>query len=304
MGIHSADLVHRDIKPANVLVNKDCDVKICDFGLARAGCAPGVTDYVVTRWWRAPEVVLLPSKYTALVDIWSVGCILAELLGRTPIFRGKDYLDQIWKIFEVVGTPSGDDLSFLPPDAPARRFIEKTAYPKKEWSSIFPLASKSAIEALEKMLCVNPQKRADAKSSIMLEYFKVLHQPEDLRVANAAITCEHDRMAPTQHWLRNAMYAEMCHYHKDMAKSRVIQLHASQLAADGTLAVSCCGMSGDELTKITAEPGQDISAIRATLSRQLDEPLEFLQLLTADGRLLNRCDAEEHQEARMVLAAC
>merc|ERR1719329_681071 len=109
--LHSANVVHRDLKPANILVNKSCDLKICDFGLAR-GLSGGddadssLTDYVVTRWYRAPEVVLLASEYTKSIDVWSVGCILCELIGRKPIFTGKDHLDQIKKILQITGTPT------------------------------------------------------------------------------------------------------------------------------------------------------------------------------------------------------
>jgi len=90
--IHSSSVIHRDLKPSNLLLNKSCDLKICDFGLARGmdvgDTNNGYTEYVVTRWYRAPEVILNASHYTKALDIWSVGCIMAELLGRTPLFPG------------------------------------------------------------------------------------------------------------------------------------------------------------------------------------------------------------------------
>lgn len=92
--IHSANVVHRDLKPRNLLVNKNCDLKICDLGLARAiipkeGTKTRVlTDYIVTRWYRAPELLLSYKEYDAAVDIWSVGCIFAELLNRKTFLRG------------------------------------------------------------------------------------------------------------------------------------------------------------------------------------------------------------------------
>jgi len=304
--IHSANLVHRDLKPANVLVNKNCDVKVCDFGLARAGCIPGVTDYVVTRWWRAPEVVLLPSAYNEKVDIWSIGCILAELMGRKPVFQGGDHLDQIKKIFQVIGSPSEADLVWLPPaPSPSRGFLARMpVWPKKPWVMLYPNASDLAVEALETMLSVNPCQRASAKQAMMLKYFKPLYMEGDIRDAEAPIHCEVDSLetAPTKHWLQNAMYAEICQFHPEQGQARVVQLHLSPVADDGTLAISCHGLGGDVLATITAEPGQDISDLRAKLSRQLDEPVEFLQLLRADGQLLNRHDAAEHEDARLVLA--
>lgn len=93
--IHTANVIHRDLKPSNILLNKDCDLKICDLGLARGyeNEEEFKTEYVITRWYRAPEVILNASEYTKAVDIYAVGCIIAELLGRTPLFPGEDYLD-------------------------------------------------------------------------------------------------------------------------------------------------------------------------------------------------------------------
>merc|ERR1719316_1268521 len=153
--LHSANVVHRDLKPSNILANKNCDIKICDFGLARGFGSdeddPTLTDYVVTRWYRAPEVVLLASEYTKSIDVWSVGCILCELIGRKPIFTGKDHLDQIKKIIQVIGTPTEADLDWLPKKSPARPFLAKVqAAQKQPWSTIYPKVSKTAHDALER----------------------------------------------------------------------------------------------------------------------------------------------------------
>merc|ERR1711893_327532 len=89
--IHSCGILHRDLKPRNMLVNSNCDLKICDFGLARANidtlmtAQASLTDYIATRWYRAPEVILSTRQYTATIDVWSVGCILAELIRRKPL---------------------------------------------------------------------------------------------------------------------------------------------------------------------------------------------------------------------------
>lgn len=109
--IHSADVLHRDLKPGNLLVNADCELKICDFGLARGYSSDPtknngfMTEYVATRWYRAPEIILSFQGYTKAIDMWSAGCILAELLGRRTIFKGKDYVDQLNQILRVLGTP-------------------------------------------------------------------------------------------------------------------------------------------------------------------------------------------------------
>ncbi|XP_019085018.1 PREDICTED: mitogen-activated protein kinase 5-like, partial [Camelina sativa] len=94
--IHSANVLHRDLKPSNLLLNSNCDLKITDFGLARTTSETELmTEYVVTRWYRAPELLLNSSEYTYAIDVWSVGCIFAEIMTREPLFPGKDYVHQL-----------------------------------------------------------------------------------------------------------------------------------------------------------------------------------------------------------------
>lgn len=118
--IHSANVVHRDLKPRNLLVNSNCDLKICDFGLARAilpstnNKANILTDYVATRWYRPPELLLCAKEYTTAVDVWSVGCIFAEMLRRKPFLPGADTKSQIELICEHLGTPNVDDIKQIP----------------------------------------------------------------------------------------------------------------------------------------------------------------------------------------------
>jgi hypothetical protein len=105
--VHSAGVVHRDLKPSNILVNENCDLKICDFGLARIQ-DPQMTGYVSTRYYRAPEIMLTWQKYDTEVDIWSAGCIFAEMLEGKPLFPGKDHVNQFSIITELLGTPPDD----------------------------------------------------------------------------------------------------------------------------------------------------------------------------------------------------
>lgn len=100
--MHSANVLHRDLKPSNLLLNANCDLKIGDFGLARTTSETDfMTEYVVTRWYRAPELLLNCSEYTAAIDIWSVGCILGEIMTREPLFPGRDYVHQLRLVTEV-----------------------------------------------------------------------------------------------------------------------------------------------------------------------------------------------------------
>jgi mitogen-activated protein kinase 1/3 len=222
--MHSANVVHRDLKPSNILVNKNCDLKICDFGLARGFGGdeddPSLTDYVVTRWYRAPEVVLLASEYTKSIDVWSVGCILCELIGRKPIFTGKDHLDQIKKILAVIGTPTEADLTWLPARSPARAFIKKVqTCPKQDWKKIYDKksgASENSIEAIDQMLTFDPTKRIDVKQCLNLKYFETLHMEDDEPVADKPVDWAFDKFTPTKRLLQNYVYIQCAAFHPDI----------------------------------------------------------------------------------------
>lgn len=110
--MHSAGVVHRDLKPSNILVNENCDLKICDFGLARIQ-DPQMTGYVSTRYYRAPEIMLTWQKYDVEVDVWSAGCIFAEMLEGKPLFPGKDHVNQFSIITELLGTPPDDVINTI-----------------------------------------------------------------------------------------------------------------------------------------------------------------------------------------------
>lgn len=112
--IHSAGLVHRDLKPSNLLINSDCLIKIADFGLARSmkndeGNDPVVSEYVATRWYRAPEILLGSRCYNQSVDIWSAGCILAELFLGKVLFPGKGTMNQLELLIQLLDKPTGED---------------------------------------------------------------------------------------------------------------------------------------------------------------------------------------------------
>jgi len=221
--LHSANVLHRDLKPSNILVNKNCDLKICDFGLARGFVtsdveeAGNLTDYVVTRWYRAPEVVLLASEYTKAIDVWSVGCILCELIGRKAIFMGKDHLDQIKRIVEVLGTPNAGDLHWFPADGPARKFINKClpAEPRP-LSHLFPRANPEALDVTARMLMFDPFKRISVDEALGHKYFESLHSPSEEPVAARPVDWSFDNFKPTKRILQEFIYLESSKFHPDI----------------------------------------------------------------------------------------
>ena len=190
--LHSANVIHRDLKPANVLLNSDCSVKVCDFGLARSFFAGSsdLTEYVITRWYRAPEVMLSYQEYGPAVDVWSAGCILAELLGSKPLCPGTDYLDQLTRILSIIGSPSDEDMSFI--KAPrARIFMEKQCgKPRVPFQSLFPHADPAAVDLLQRMLEFNPDKRISVNAALRHTYFDELRSDADLEQECTAETVD------------------------------------------------------------------------------------------------------------------
>uniref|UniRef100_A0A8C9PEU6 mitogen-activated protein kinase n=1 Tax=Spermophilus dauricus TaxID=99837 RepID=A0A8C9PEU6_SPEDA len=168
----------KDLKPGNLAVNEDCELKILDFGLARPADAE-MTGYVVTRWYRAPEVILSWMHYNQTVDIWSVGCIMAEMLTGKTLFKGKDYLDQLTQILKVTGVPGAEFVQKLN-DKAAKSYIQALPQsPKKDFTQLFPRASPQATDLLEKMLELDVDKRLTASQALAHPFFEPFRDPEE-----------------------------------------------------------------------------------------------------------------------------
>jgi mitogen-activated protein kinase 1/3 len=224
--LHSAGVVHRDLKPSNVLVNKDCELKICDFGLARAfgprDEKQELTDYVVTRWYRAPEVVLTVADYTKAIDVWSAGCILVELVGRKPLLMGKDHLDQIKVILSVLGSPEPHELEWLKDHGSAKRFVkacEKSV--RKPWPELYPSSKAEAwtpdcVALIDHCLRFDPNHRCTVEQALQAKFLSELHDPSDERVAKHTIDWSFDNLPLTKRAIQNAVYQEAGRMHPEI----------------------------------------------------------------------------------------
>ncbi|KAG0661489.1 mitogen-activated protein kinase smk1 [Maudiozyma exigua] len=167
--IHSAGVIHRDLKPGNILCTVNGSLKICDFGLARgieqiavtAVQQQDITNYVATRWYRAPEIILSRKPYDKSIDMWAVGCILGEFYNRRPLFMGNDSMHQIYQVIKTLGYPP-NQLLVEYGSVKAWNLINNNSFStteKKDWISVLPGASADAINLMDNLLCWEPDKR-------------------------------------------------------------------------------------------------------------------------------------------------
>lgn len=220
--IHSANVLHRDLKPSNILLNGNCDLKICDFGLARVNpeISSNLTVYVATRWYRAPEIMLSSESgdYTRAVDMWSVGCILAEIIGRRPLFPGNDLLDQLHQVTNVIGTPTESEIESIHNDN-AKVYVRNNLMnkPRQPLSQLFRGVDPLLLDLLEKMLLFDPRKRITVERALEHPYLASLHDPEDEPVgAEAFDDLSFDNMDLDKQALRRLLWEEVILYHPEL----------------------------------------------------------------------------------------
>ncbi|XP_036929467.1 serine/threonine-protein kinase NLK [Acanthopagrus latus] len=172
--LHSAGILHRDIKPGNLLVNSNCVLKICDFGLARveeSDEARHMTQEVVTQYYRAPEILMGSRHYSNSIDIWSVGCIFAELLGRRILFQAQSPIQQLDLITDLLGTPSMEAMRTACEGA--RAHILRGPHKQPSLPVLYTLSSQATHEAVHllcRMLVFDPAKRISAKDALAHPY--------------------------------------------------------------------------------------------------------------------------------------
>ncbi|KAJ2900857.1 MAPK protein hog1 [Coemansia aciculifera] len=258
--VHSAGVIHRDLKPSNIVINENCDLRICDFGLARIQ-DPQMTGYVSTRYYRAPEIMLTWQKYDVAVDIWSAGCILAEMFEGTPLFPGKDHVHQFSIITELLGTPPDDVIQTIGSEN-TLRFVQ--SLPRREpvsFKTRFPDIEPLAVDLLEKMLVFDPRKRITATEALAHPYLETYHDEADEPEAASKFDWSfNDADLPVEEW-KVMMYNEILdflHVFDDGSSSPLASEEHQQSNIDPLSAASTTG--SEATTTSTGNEGSSLTS--------------------------------------------
>ncbi|XP_030066018.1 mitogen-activated protein kinase 7 [Microcaecilia unicolor] len=242
--IHSANVLHRDLKPSNLLINENCELKIGDFGMARGLCSKPeeykyfMTEYVATRWYRAPELMLSLHEYTRAIDMWSVGCIFAEMLGRKQLFPGRNYVHQLQLIMTVLGTPSEKVIHAIGADR-VRAYIQ--SLPRRQpvpWESLYPNVDRKALSLLSRMLRFDSRERISVPEALRHPFVSKYHDPDDEPDCVPAFDFNFDQPTLSREEIKAAIMAEVWDFHQRREGIRRQISFAPQLRAatnDSTL---------------------------------------------------------------------
>ncbi|KAJ3607382.1 hypothetical protein NHX12_024433 [Muraenolepis orangiensis] len=224
--VHSANVIHRDLKPSNLLVNENCELKIGDFGMARGLSSHPeeshsfMTEYVATRWYRAPELMLSLHHYSLAIDMWSVGCIFAEMLGRKQLFPGKHYVHQIQLILSVLGTPPQGLIGAIGAER-VRSYIQ--SLPSRDpvpLAKLYPQAEPEALGLLGSMLRFDPRERTTVTQALEHRYLSKYHDQDDEPVCVPAFNFEFDKILMNKEQIKESILMEIQDFHRKKQGNR------------------------------------------------------------------------------------
>lgn len=300
--LHSGGLLHRDMKPSNILLNAECHVKVADFGLSRSFVNTRritnnlplsvddkaenlsddqliLTDYVATRWYRAPEILLGSTKYTKGIDMWSLGCILGEILCGKPIFPGSSTMNQLERIVSVIDFPSAEDIeSIQSPFALTMvdSLKEKVDAKQPSRNDIFskwrhlllkinPKAdcNELALDLLDKLLQFNPNKRISASDALKHPFVSIFHNPDEEPDCDHIITIPvNDNVKQSIDDYRSLVYSEISRrkrglINKNQQVQSPINTTTNNAAVNRGMGVNECSFLENNSKNITANKSNE-----------------------------------------------
>jgi mitogen-activated protein kinase 15 len=273
------------MKPSNLLLNSECLLKVADFGLARLMDAPKedgtrtqvLTDYVATRWYRAPEILLGSNNYTKAVDMWSIGCILGELVGGKPMFPGSSTMNQIDRILAILGRPTKDDLEAIQSEFAGQMLDNIPEHSTHNGiDDMYSNADPEAIDMLKKLLSFNPDKRLTVQQALEHPYVGQFHNPaEEITCEKTIVIPINDNKKMSVATYRDELYTSIIKVNVDTKKEKSVKKVKAAKEKKGTAGQrSSSKKKGSTTKKVSSSSGSATKKTKKSVSTEKTKKLK------------------------------